>query len=107
MGPSALSDDTEGRVITAEFDKFFLVVTYVPNAGDGLRRLVRNPYHPPVPIPMEVGMTQTDHEALRLYIDSFMSPQNYIISLYCFSIVAWCPKLEVLISSCGWNVRGL
>ena len=40
FGLAALSDDTEGRVITAEFDKFFVVVTYVPNAGEGLRRLV-------------------------------------------------------------------
>ena len=31
--------DLEGRVITAEFDKFFLVASYVPNAGRGLTRL--------------------------------------------------------------------
>jgi len=31
--------DEEGRVITAEFKEFILVATYVPNAGDGLRRL--------------------------------------------------------------------
>lgn len=31
--------DDEGRVITMEFDKFFLVATYIPNAGEGLRRL--------------------------------------------------------------------
>jgi AP endonuclease-1 len=32
--------DKEGRVITAEFDKFNLVATYVPNAGVmGLDRL--------------------------------------------------------------------
>lgn len=29
----------EGRVITAEFDAFFLVCCYTPNAQDGLRRL--------------------------------------------------------------------
>jgi exodeoxyribonuclease-3 len=29
----------EGRVTTAEFDKFILVVVYVPNSGDNLRRL--------------------------------------------------------------------
>merc|ERR1712223_1415866 len=29
--------DAEGRVITAEFDKYFVVTTYVPNAG---RKLV-------------------------------------------------------------------
>ncbi|XP_060677684.1 DNA-(apurinic or apyrimidinic site) endonuclease [Hemiscyllium ocellatum] len=31
--------DTEGRVITAEFDKYFLVTAYVPNSGKGLVRL--------------------------------------------------------------------
>jgi len=32
--------DMEGRVVTAEFENFVLVVTYVPNAGvDGLKRL--------------------------------------------------------------------
>lgn len=31
--------DKEGRVITAEFDKFYLVTTYVPNAGKKLVRL--------------------------------------------------------------------
>ncbi len=28
--------DDEGRVITAEFDKFFVVTSYVPNSGRGL-----------------------------------------------------------------------
>ncbi|XP_073987152.1 recombination repair protein 1 isoform X2 [Rhodnius prolixus] len=31
--------DSEGRAITAEYDKFFLVATYVPNAGQGLKTL--------------------------------------------------------------------
>ena len=31
--------DQEGRVITAEYPEFFLVSVYVPNAGDGLKRL--------------------------------------------------------------------
>jgi exodeoxyribonuclease III len=31
--------DQEGRVITAEYDRFFLVTVYAPNAGDGLKRL--------------------------------------------------------------------
>ncbi len=35
--PEAKEHDDEGRLITAEFDKFFLVTTYVPNAG---RKLV-------------------------------------------------------------------
>eukprot|EP00871_Galdieria_phlegrea_P004696 jgi/Galph1/5227/GphlegSOOS_G3847.1 len=31
--------NSEGRVITLELDKYFLVNAYVPNAGEGLRRL--------------------------------------------------------------------
>eukprot|EP00830_Metopus_es_P008823 TRINITY_DN18565_c0_g1_i2.p1 TRINITY_DN18565_c0_g1~~TRINITY_DN18565_c0_g1_i2.p1 ORF type:complete len:209 (-),score=38.73 TRINITY_DN18565_c0_g1_i2:11-637(-) len=31
--------DQEGRTLTAEYDKFVLVACYVPNAGDGLKRL--------------------------------------------------------------------
>ncbi|KAJ8449811.1 hypothetical protein Cgig2_001467 [Carnegiea gigantea] len=31
--------DTEGRLVTAEFDSFYLLCAYVPNSGDGLRRL--------------------------------------------------------------------
>jgi exodeoxyribonuclease-3 len=31
--------DDEGRVITLEFEKFYLVGAYVPNSGEGLKRL--------------------------------------------------------------------
>ena len=31
--------DGEGRVVTAEYDSFFVVNVYVPNAGEGLKRL--------------------------------------------------------------------
>ena len=31
--------DTEGRVITLEFEEYFLVTCYTPNAQDGLKRL--------------------------------------------------------------------
>lgn len=31
--------DSEGRLITVEFDTFFLIGGYVPNSGDGLKRL--------------------------------------------------------------------
>ena len=31
--------DTEGRVITLEYEKFFLVTVYTPNSQDELRRL--------------------------------------------------------------------
>ncbi|QNL42985.1 exodeoxyribonuclease III [Streptococcus sp. NSJ-72] len=32
--------DAEGRIITLEFEKFFVTQVYTPNAGDGLKRLV-------------------------------------------------------------------
>lgn len=31
--------DSEGRVITLEFDNYYFVAVYTPNAGDGLKRL--------------------------------------------------------------------
>ncbi|GIY32063.1 DNA-(apurinic or apyrimidinic site) endonuclease [Caerostris darwini] len=36
---NVVKHDIEGRVITAEYKKFYLVATYVPNAGRGLVRL--------------------------------------------------------------------
>lgn len=38
-GLGILDHDTEGRIVTVEFDKFYLINGYVPNSGDGLRRL--------------------------------------------------------------------
>ena len=31
--------DGEGRVITLEFEKFYILGNYIPNAGEGLKRL--------------------------------------------------------------------
>ncbi|MDR1606698.1 MAG: exodeoxyribonuclease III [Streptococcaceae bacterium] len=31
--------DSEGRILTLEFDQFYLTQVYTPNAGDGLKRL--------------------------------------------------------------------
>ena len=31
--------DKEGRIITLEYDKFYLICAYVPNSGEGLKRL--------------------------------------------------------------------
>jgi exodeoxyribonuclease III len=31
--------DQEGRIVTAEFEKFFLTTVYTPNSGEGLKRL--------------------------------------------------------------------
>ena len=38
-GIGAEEHDHEGRLITLEYEKFFLVCAYVPNSQDGLRRL--------------------------------------------------------------------
>lgn len=32
-------EDTEGRVLTLEFEQFYFVTVYTPNSGEGLRRL--------------------------------------------------------------------
>jgi len=39
MGLGIPEHDNEGRVITAEYDDFFFVGTYVPNSSSGLKRL--------------------------------------------------------------------
>lgn len=38
-GMGVAEHDTEGRLITLEYDKFFLVCCYTPNSQDGLKRL--------------------------------------------------------------------
>jgi exonuclease III len=40
-GIGAAEYDAEGRVITAEYEKFFFVISYIPNSG---RKLVRLDY---------------------------------------------------------------
>ncbi|XP_051134090.1 DNA-(apurinic or apyrimidinic site) endonuclease, chloroplastic [Andrographis paniculata] len=38
-GLGVLDHDSEGRLVTVEFDDFYLLCAYVPNSGDGLKRL--------------------------------------------------------------------
>lgn len=38
-GIGVAEHDKQGRVITAEYEKFFLVTSYTPNSGEGLTRL--------------------------------------------------------------------
>ena len=38
-GINMAGHDDEGRVLTAEYDQFYLVVVYTPNSGEGLKRL--------------------------------------------------------------------
>lgn len=39
-GLGIIDHDSEGRLLTVEFDKFYLICGYIPNSGDGLKRLV-------------------------------------------------------------------
>jgi len=39
MGLGHSEHDEEGRLITAEFSEFYMVNVYVPNSGDGMKRL--------------------------------------------------------------------
>nr|GMC80842.1 DNA-(apurinic or apyrimidinic site) lyase, chloroplastic isoform X1 [Ipomoea batatas] len=38
-GLGIIDHDSEGRLVTVEFDDFYLLTAYVPNSGDGLKRL--------------------------------------------------------------------
>jgi len=39
LGIDVAQHDTEGRVLTAEFDQHYVITVYVPNSGNGLARL--------------------------------------------------------------------
>ena len=39
MGMGKEEHDTEGRLITLEYDDFYIMNGYIPNSGDGLKRL--------------------------------------------------------------------
>jgi exodeoxyribonuclease-3 len=39
LGIGIAAHDTEGRTLTAEFEEFFVVNSYIPNAGQGLKRI--------------------------------------------------------------------
>ncbi|CAF1231666.1 unnamed protein product [Rotaria sordida] len=70
FGIGIVEHDTEGRVITAEYDKFYFIVSYIPNSG---RKLVR------------LGYRQEFNEAFR----------NYIKELDKKKPVIWCGDLNV------------
>lgn len=56
--------DQEGRVMTAEFENFFLVTVYTPNAGEGLKRL---------------DYRQTWDEQFRTYVSNLQQKKPVII----------------------------
>ncbi len=39
LGIGVAEHDTEGRTVTAEFDDFYVVNSYIPNSGQGLKRI--------------------------------------------------------------------
>ncbi len=39
LGIGIAEHDNEGRTVTAEFEKFYVVNSYIPNSGQGLKRL--------------------------------------------------------------------
>ncbi len=62
--------DQEGRVITAEFDDHYLITAYVPNSGNGLKRL---------------DYRETWDESMLKYIEGLESKKP----------VVWCGDLNV------------
>jgi exodeoxyribonuclease-3 len=63
MGINEAAHDTEGRVITATFPGFTVVNAYIPNSGEGLKRL---------------GYRKQWDEALRNYLKSLAAKGNVI-----------------------------
>ena len=59
-----LGMNTEGRVITLEYDHFFVVTVYTPNSQDGLRRL---------------GQRMTWDDAFRLYLQRLDSQKPVLV----------------------------
>ncbi|GAB4859456.1 hypothetical protein Ancab_010924 [Ancistrocladus abbreviatus] len=59
--------DSEGRLVTAEFDSFYLLSGYVPNSGDGLKRL-------------SYRVTQWDPS-----LSSYMKSKALVAHCFCFS----------------------
>jgi len=79
-----------GRIVTLEFEKTFLVATYVTNAGEGLavrvRALVFRRSNTDTPLcPQKMGDKQKWHEAFARYITS-LDVQKPVI---------WCGDLNV------------
>ncbi|CAF1351354.1 unnamed protein product [Adineta steineri] len=70
FGIGIAEHDNEGRVITAEYDKFYLVVSYIPNSG---RKLVRLSYR------------QTFNQAFHTYLKELDRKKPVI----------WCGDLNV------------
>lgn len=57
--------DDEGRIITCEFDSFYLVSMYVPNSGEGLKRL---------------SFRMTFEDDLKKYVSALKEKKSVIIT---------------------------
>lgn len=57
--------DDEGRIITCEFDSFYLVSMYVPNSGEGLKRL---------------SFRMTFEDELKRYVSELKKKKSVIIT---------------------------
>lgn len=63
--------DEEGRIITAEFDKFFYVEMYVPNSGENIEKGQK---------PKRLSFRLQFEEDLREYLSSLMKKKPVIVT---------------------------
>ncbi|GFY98186.1 apurinic endonuclease-redox protein [Actinidia rufa] len=62
-GLGTADHDGEGRLVTVEFDNFYLINAYVPNSGDGLKRLELEKSKPVI----LTGDLNCAHEEIDIY----------------------------------------
>ena len=65
-GMNISKHDKEGRIITLEYDKFYLISCYTPNAGEGLKRI-------------DYRVKEWDIDFFK-YIDSLKSKKDIILT---------------------------
>ena len=65
-GMNISKHDNEGRIITLEYDKFYLISCYTPNAGEGLKRI-------------DYRVKEWDIDFFK-YIDSLKSKKDIILT---------------------------
>ncbi|OIV90456.1 hypothetical protein TanjilG_01934 [Lupinus angustifolius] len=80
--------DSEGRLVTAEFDTFYLICGYIPNSGDGLKRLELEKSKPVI----LTGDLNCAHEEIDIYnpaIDSFNHISDMPSHVFALKLEAW------------------
>jgi hypothetical protein len=88
-GLGAGKHDKEGRLITLEYASFFLVFAYVPNSGEGLKRI-------------EYRLEEWDKD-LRAYLKSLEASKPVVSS----SLVPWFTKADPSQSPTDTHVAGM